>query len=116
MAVPSCSVAASFLVQVPLRSLYQIVLALREGKPPYLFVSGFSSQRILIFRSDPTGQLVRQPPLRRVAGPNQALPTDLDGGAIDRARTTYAVELVTKTVSRGGVSYAYFDQAKALRE
>lgn len=49
-------------------------------------------------------------------GLTMKLPTDLDGGAIDRARTTYAVELVTKTVSRGGVSYTYFDQAKALRE
>ena len=49
-------------------------------------------------------------------GLTMKLPTDLDGGVVDRARTTYAVELVTKTVSRGGVSYTYFDQAKALRE
>jgi len=30
--------------------------------------------------------------------------------------TTYAVELQTKVLSRGGRSYTYFDYAKAIRE
>ena len=44
------------------------------------------------------------------------LPTDLDGRAIDPALTTYAVELTTKILTRGGASYTYFDQARAIRE
>ena len=30
--------------------------------------------------------------------------------------TSYSVELKTKTLTRGGVSYTYFDQARATRE
>jgi arylsulfatase A-like enzyme len=44
------------------------------------------------------------------------LPTDLDGRAIDPKLTSYSVELKTKILSRGGASYTYFDQAKAIRE
>jgi arylsulfatase A-like enzyme len=44
------------------------------------------------------------------------LPTDLDGRAIDPALSKYAVELKTKVVTRGGASYTYFDQARAVRE
>jgi arylsulfatase A-like enzyme len=43
------------------------------------------------------------------------LPTDLDGRAIDPALTRYLVELRTKTVSRKGASWLYFDEATALR-
>jgi hypothetical protein len=49
-------------------------------------------------------------------GLKMKLPTDLDGRAIDPNLTTYAVELKTKILSRGGVSFTYFDQAKAIRE
>jgi arylsulfatase A-like enzyme len=44
------------------------------------------------------------------------LPTDLDGGGIDPRLTTYAVELQTKVLSRGGRSYTYFDYARAIRD
>jgi arylsulfatase A-like enzyme len=44
------------------------------------------------------------------------LPTDLDGSGIDPRLTTYAVELQTKVLSRGGRSYTYFDCARAIRE
>ena len=44
------------------------------------------------------------------------LPTDLDGRSIDPNLTTYSVELKTKILTRGGTSYTYFDQAKAIRE
>jgi hypothetical protein len=44
------------------------------------------------------------------------LPTDLDGRTTDPNLTSYAVELKTKVLSRGGKSYTYFDQAKAIRE
>ena len=44
------------------------------------------------------------------------LPTDLDGRTIDPNRTTYSVELRTKILTRGGTSYMYFDQARAIRE
>jgi hypothetical protein len=44
------------------------------------------------------------------------LPTDLDGRAIDPALTRYLVELRTKTVSRKGANWLYFDEARALRE
>lgn len=44
------------------------------------------------------------------------LPTDLDGAGIDPRLTTYAVELQTKVLSRGGRSYTYFDYARAIRE
>ena len=43
-------------------------------------------------------------------------PTDLDGRTIDPNRTRYSVELETKILTRGGASYTYFDQAKAVRE
>ena len=44
------------------------------------------------------------------------LPTDLDGRTIDPNLTTYSIELRTKILTRGGTSYIYFDQAKAIRE
>ena len=44
------------------------------------------------------------------------LPTDLDGRTIDPNLTKYSVELETKILTRGGASYTYFDQAKAVRE
>jgi arylsulfatase A-like enzyme len=44
------------------------------------------------------------------------LPTDLDGRSIDPRLTTYAVELKTKVLTRGGKSYTYFDYARAIRE
>jgi len=44
------------------------------------------------------------------------LPTDLDGRAINSKLTRYAVELKTKILTRGGASYTYFDQARAIRE
>jgi len=43
-------------------------------------------------------------------------PTDLDGHTIDPNLTTYSVELRTKILTRGGASYIYFDQARAIRE
>ena len=44
------------------------------------------------------------------------LPTDLDGRTVDPKLTGYSVELKTKMLSRGGASYTYFDQARAVRE
>jgi arylsulfatase A-like enzyme len=44
------------------------------------------------------------------------LPTDLDGRGIDPKLTRYSVELKTKLLTRGGASYTYFDQARAIRE
>ena len=44
------------------------------------------------------------------------LPTDLDGRTIDPNLTTYSVKLRTKILTRGGTSYIYFDQARAIRE
>jgi arylsulfatase A-like enzyme len=44
------------------------------------------------------------------------LPTDGDGRAGDPKLTTYSVELKTQILTRGGASYTYFDQARALRE
>jgi hypothetical protein len=44
------------------------------------------------------------------------LPTDLDSRGTEPSLTTYAVELKTKVLSRGGKSYTYFDNAKAIRE
>jgi arylsulfatase A-like enzyme len=44
------------------------------------------------------------------------LPTDLDGQAVDPNLTKYSVELKTKILTRGGASYTYFDQARAVRE
>ena len=43
-------------------------------------------------------------------------PTDLDGRALDLKLTSYSVELKTKILTRGGASYTYFDQARAVRE
>lgn len=42
--------------------------------------------------------------------------TDLDGRTIDPNLTKYSIELKTKTLTRGGMSYIYFDQARAIRE
>ena len=44
------------------------------------------------------------------------LPTDLDGWTIDPILTKYSVELEMKILTRGGASYTYFDEAKAVRE
>jgi hypothetical protein len=44
------------------------------------------------------------------------LPTDLDGRAVDPKLTKYTVELKTKILTRGGASYTYFDQARAVRD
>ena len=44
------------------------------------------------------------------------LPTDRDGRAVDPKLTTYSVELKTQILTRGGVSYTYLDQARAVRE
>jgi arylsulfatase A-like enzyme len=49
-------------------------------------------------------------------GLTMKLPTDLDGGGIDPRVITYAVELQTKVLSRGGRNYTYFDHARAIRE
>src|SRR3954468_14923700 len=49
-------------------------------------------------------------------GLTMKLPTDLDSRGIDPSLTTYAVELRAKVLTRGGKSYTYFDQAKAIRE
>ena len=43
-------------------------------------------------------------------------PTDLDGRSTDRNLTSYSVELKTKSLTRGGTSYTYFDHGKAVRE
>jgi hypothetical protein len=44
------------------------------------------------------------------------LPPDLDGRAVDPKLTTYFVELKTQILTRGGASYTYFDQARAVRK
>jgi arylsulfatase A-like enzyme len=44
------------------------------------------------------------------------LSTDLDGRTIDPNLTTYSIDLRTKLLTRGGTSYIYFDQARAIRE
>jgi arylsulfatase A-like enzyme len=44
------------------------------------------------------------------------LPTDLDGLTVAPQLSRYSVELQTKILSRGGASYTYFDQARAVRE
>jgi len=44
------------------------------------------------------------------------LPIDLDGRAVDPQLTRYTVELKTTTLTRGGASYTYFVQARAVRE
>jgi arylsulfatase A-like enzyme len=49
-------------------------------------------------------------------GLTMKLPTDLDSRSTDPSLTTYSVELKTKVLTRGGKSYTYFDQAKAIRE
>jgi arylsulfatase A-like enzyme len=49
-------------------------------------------------------------------GLKMKLPTDLDGRSIDPNLSTYSVELAAKVLTRGSVSYSYFDQAKAIRE
>jgi arylsulfatase A-like enzyme len=49
-------------------------------------------------------------------GLKMKLPTDLDSRTIDPNLTTYSVELRTKSLTQGGTSYIYFDQARAIRE
>jgi hypothetical protein len=44
------------------------------------------------------------------------LPTDLDGQAVDPKLSAYSVELRTKILAKGGESFTYFDQARAVRE
>ena len=50
------------------------------------------------------------------AGLTMKFATDLDGRAVAPKLTSYAVELKTKVLTRGGASYTYFDQARAIRE
>jgi hypothetical protein len=52
----------------------------------------------------------------RETGLKVKLPTDLDGRSMDPNLTTYSVELRTKTLTRSGTRYIYFDQARAIRE
>jgi hypothetical protein len=52
----------------------------------------------------------------RRTGLTMKFPTDLDGHTLDPNLTTYFVELRTKKLTRGGTSYSYFDQARAIRE
>jgi len=49
-------------------------------------------------------------------GLTMKLPIDLDNRSVDPNLTTYAVELKTKVLTRGGKSHTYFDHAKAIRE
>jgi hypothetical protein len=44
------------------------------------------------------------------------MPTDLDGHSIDPMLTTYIAELGTKSLTRAGATYTYFDKARAVRE
>jgi arylsulfatase A-like enzyme len=50
------------------------------------------------------------------AGLKIKLPTDVDGQAVDPKLSAYSVELRTKVLTRGGRSFTYFDQARAVRE
>src|SRR6266487_3239415 len=50
------------------------------------------------------------------SGLKMKLPTDLDGRSIDPSLTMYSVELTTKILTRGNLSYIHFDQARAIRE
>jgi arylsulfatase A-like enzyme len=52
----------------------------------------------------------------RQTGLRMKLPTDLNGRSVDPKLTTYSVELKTKLLSRGDATYAYFDEARAVRE
>src|SRR5215213_8120416 len=52
----------------------------------------------------------------RQTGLRMKLPTDVDGQSVDPKLTTYSVELRTKILTRGGATYTYFDQARAVRE
>jgi arylsulfatase A-like enzyme len=52
----------------------------------------------------------------RRTGLTMKLPTDVDGSNVDRNLSKYSVELSTKILTRGGVSYTYFDHARAVRE
>jgi len=52
----------------------------------------------------------------RQTGLRMKLPTDVDGQSVDPKLTTYSVELRTKLLTRGGATYTYFDQARAVRE
>jgi arylsulfatase A-like enzyme len=67
---------------------------------------------------DLTAYTVLAKPYRssKKTGLTMKLPTDLDGRTIDPHLTTYSVELRTKILTRGGTSYIYFDQARAIRE
>jgi arylsulfatase A-like enzyme len=49
-------------------------------------------------------------------GLQMKLSTDLDGRSIDPKLTKYSIELKAKTLTRGGMSYIYLDQARAIRE
>ena len=73
--------------------------ALRDGPPISEYVVRNKTHR----SSTRSGLTVKQP-------------TDLDGRAVDPKLTSYSVELKTKTLTRGEVSYTYFDQARAIRE
>ena len=52
----------------------------------------------------------------RQSGLKMKMPTDLDGHGIDPKLTTYLVELETKSLTRGGATYTYFDKARGVRE
>ena len=50
------------------------------------------------------------------AGLKIKLPTDLNGQSVDSKLSAYSVELRTKILTKGGTSFTYFDQARAVRE
>ena len=52
----------------------------------------------------------------RRSGLKMKLPTDVDGRAVDPTLTSYFVELRTKTLSRNGMSWSYFDEARVIRQ
>jgi hypothetical protein len=43
-------------------------------------------------------------------------PTDPAGNDIDTTKTSYSIQLKTKTVTYQGTSFTYFDSAKAMRQ
>jgi arylsulfatase A-like enzyme len=49
-------------------------------------------------------------------GLKMKLPTDVNGRAVDPTLTSYFVELRTKILSRNGMSWRYFDEARAIRQ
>ena len=43
------------------------------------------------------------------------LPTDPGGSAIDEGKSSYSIEISTKTLSTGDRDFTYFDRGKAVR-